>query len=466
MKNISVLFFLVFYISLKAQDVGVKLPISTLPNTTLDVNGSVAFREGTALNLTNPINDNVALGNFSLFRITGATAPFAITGFTNGVDGRILTLINATSQILTLPHQGTSSAANQINTGGTSIDLAANGVAILVYNFSLSKWILTGGQGFKYDWLLTGNSGTTPGTHFLGTSDAQPFVLKANNTEGVRLLSSGNLGIGTPTAQNTLDIEGGAVIGTTYSGTNTAPTNGLLVEGNTGLASTLKIGTSPSTIDASSALEIESTTKGFVPPRMTTAQMNLIASPLVGSIVFNTTLNCFHQYKTTDGWTSLCNTITPFTYEALQTSILTQSFGSAFADIPGVSGLSVSFPRSGTYTLIARAYFASDNTNTSDNSGAQGSFKLVVDGTSYEESYLASLGIYNADDSFTFWGLGTQGMIVKTMTVTAGSHTISIQGRTWSGTNCPDASWGIDTTGYVNSGGVQAAWCKLTIVEN
>jgi len=48
----------------------------------------------------------------------------------------------------------------------------------------------------------------------------------------------GDVGIGTATPQNKLDVEGGAVIGATYSGTNTAPTNGLLVEGNVGIGTT------------------------------------------------------------------------------------------------------------------------------------------------------------------------------------------------------------------------------------
>jgi hypothetical protein len=34
---------------------------------------------------------------------------------------------------------------------------------------------------------------------------------------------------------NRLDVKGNAVIGTNYSGVNTAPTNGLLIEGNTGI---------------------------------------------------------------------------------------------------------------------------------------------------------------------------------------------------------------------------------------
>jgi len=54
------------------------------------------------------------------------------------------------------------------------------------------------------------------------------FVVKA----------SGNVGIGTNAPKNKLDVEGGMVIGATYSGTNTAPSNGLLVEGNVGIGTT------------------------------------------------------------------------------------------------------------------------------------------------------------------------------------------------------------------------------------
>jgi len=63
------------------------------------------------------------------------------------------------------------------------------------------------------------------GSAYSGTNTATPNGL----------LVEGNVGIGTPTPENKLDVKGGAVIGSTYSGTNTAPSNGLLVEGNVGI---------------------------------------------------------------------------------------------------------------------------------------------------------------------------------------------------------------------------------------
>ena len=43
-----------------------------------------------------------------------------------------------------------------------------------------------GGGGGGSAWLLTGNAGTNPATNFLGTTDAQPLVIRVNNQETFR----------------------------------------------------------------------------------------------------------------------------------------------------------------------------------------------------------------------------------------------------------------------------------------
>ena len=69
----------------------------------------------------------------------------------------------------------------------------------------------------------------------------------------------------------------------------------------------VKMGNNPTTIGASSVLEIESTNKGVLFPRMTGAQMIAIASPVSGMYIYNTDSLCLCQYNGT-AWRSMCGT--------------------------------------------------------------------------------------------------------------------------------------------------------------
>ncbi|MCC3157507.1 hypothetical protein LJ737_09670 [Hymenobacter sp. 15J16-1T3B] len=47
---------------------------------------------------------------------------------------------------------------------------------------------------------------------------------------------------------------------------------------------------------SSAALEVSSTSKGLLLPRLSTAQMNALAAPVPGLLIYNTTLNKFYGY--------------------------------------------------------------------------------------------------------------------------------------------------------------------------
>jgi hypothetical protein len=66
----------------------------------------------------------------------------------------------------------------------------------------------------------------------------QPIQFKYLGAEKMRITYNGNVGIGTTSPKNKLDVEGGVAIGATYSGTNTAPSNGAIIEGNVGIGTT------------------------------------------------------------------------------------------------------------------------------------------------------------------------------------------------------------------------------------
>ena len=82
--------------------------------------------------------------------------------------------------------------------------------------------------------LYQGNTGET----LLNSASGNLIRFRIANSDKMVINSSGNVGIGTDNPQSKLDVEGNVTIGSNYSGTNSAPTNGLLVEGNVGIGVT------------------------------------------------------------------------------------------------------------------------------------------------------------------------------------------------------------------------------------
>ena len=62
--------------------------------------------------------------------------------------------------------------------------------------------------------------------------------------------------------------------------------------------------TSSTTLDASAKLQVDSTTQGFLPPRMTTTERDAISTPASGLMVYNTTTNKAQCYNGTT-WNDL-----------------------------------------------------------------------------------------------------------------------------------------------------------------
>ncbi len=112
-------------------------------------------------------------------------------------------------------------------------------------------------------WSLTGNNNTTPGTNFIGTTDNKDLYFKTNNNTRVVIDSDGRVGIG-------------------------------------------------SSPQSCAALEVNSTTGGFIYPSMTETQRDAIASPVGGLTIFNTDNNCLQIYNNlSNRWDNihcLCNT--------------------------------------------------------------------------------------------------------------------------------------------------------------
>jgi hypothetical protein len=83
----------------------------------------------------------------------------------------------------------------------------------------------------------------------------------------------------------------------------------------------------PATPAPSSVLDVSSSSKGMLMPRMTTAQRNAIASPANGLLVFDTDVNCVMFYSTgLAAWNSLCTNSTTATLIANTTTVSSGAF--------------------------------------------------------------------------------------------------------------------------------------------
>jgi hypothetical protein len=137
--------------------------------------------------------------------------------------------------------------------------------------------------------LLVQNSA---GTQTFKVQDDGDLFFSGLETSPMRIHTQGNANKGI-TVDNEIDI--GAFSGITFKLWDTsAYSNFMRIVGNTANRALVIGGT---TNDASAILQIDSTSKGFLPPRMTTTQKNAIASPATGLVLYDSTTNKLQCYN-------------------------------------------------------------------------------------------------------------------------------------------------------------------------
>ncbi len=159
-------------------------------------------------------NRSVGIGLDTTPRTVSASSVFSVMGGNVGVG----TVAPSTTVDIFKTTSGAIKIVDGTQGTGKVLTSDANGVG---------TWQTpTGGGGNA--WNLVGNAGTTAGTNFIGTTDSQDFVTKTNNTEKMRVLSSGNVGIGTnaPEFKLSVDNDGGIMAKGTFGQGATLTTTG------------------------------------------------------------------------------------------------------------------------------------------------------------------------------------------------------------------------------------------------
>ena len=120
------------------------------------------------------------------------------------LNANALLELESSSKGLLLPRMTTAQVATMTtppdgmmiyNTDSTCITIRRGGV-----------WRSLCAEGNGQPWSTTGNSNTDPSQNFVGTKDNQSLVFRTNNAEVMRMLTGGNIGIGTTTPTNKLHI--------------------------------------------------------------------------------------------------------------------------------------------------------------------------------------------------------------------------------------------------------------------
>ncbi|HPQ08338.1 MAG TPA: hypothetical protein PK995_03850 [Bacteroidia bacterium] len=123
-----------------------------------------------------------------------------------------------------------TSPANSLLVYNTNATVTG-GCGVGYYYWNGTQWVCllssTGSGGSSTAWLTTGNSGTTPPTNFLGTTDNNDFVIKTNNTEIARFTAGWRVGIGTTTPNGKLDVRTSTVNNGIYVESTTNAGNGV-----------------------------------------------------------------------------------------------------------------------------------------------------------------------------------------------------------------------------------------------
>ncbi|MEI8204838.1 MAG: beta-propeller fold lactonase family protein, partial [Bacteroidota bacterium] len=116
------------------------------------------------------------------------------------------------------------------NTGGTSTDYYPRSLAISGNNAYVVNENSDNLQVFQLGCSTTESIIVNPAT---GAFSTTPILWQEANSN-ISNTNAGNVGIGTHTPQNKLDINGSTALGA-YAGTNAAPLEGLIVSGNVGI---------------------------------------------------------------------------------------------------------------------------------------------------------------------------------------------------------------------------------------
>jgi hypothetical protein len=289
-------------------------------------NAAATLEVGGTARVRNDVSLATVSGNVQIGTTTDAGFRLDVNG-TARVTGafRVDSLTNATGNFITTSATGVLQQRTAAQTLG---DIGGIGGTIASGQVAFATGANTVGGDDGLFWDNTNKRlgiGTNAPNATLTLAENSIFLWRGGANQGFSAVSSRinvlfagivshrfratGLSLGSATdPTTTLDVYGNGRIrdgvslaytsGNVQIGTTTDSGFRLDVNGTARVQSTLKVGAATAQ-NGSAVLDIESTTRGFLPPRMTTAQRDAIASPAQGLQIFNTTTTKTETYDGT-----------------------------------------------------------------------------------------------------------------------------------------------------------------------
>lgn len=263
-----------------------------------NVSGAPQFKNGTGGAVT-LIYDGGALGTPSsgtLTNCTGLPVTTGVSGLGTNVAAFLETPTSANLAAALTDETGSGAAVFATSPTITTPTISRGSVglvATLQDNNGASATMTTDSSGRNF-FAINGKSGAVGNggayVQLTGYEEAWTTLNVQSNTSGQRVMRFGTL-------SNRFSIQRlndgiSSITATPFSFANNAPTNSfyMLTSGTVGFGT--------STPSEKALLDLTSTTKGFLPPRMTTTERNAITSPVAGLMIYNTTTNKLNVYTT------------------------------------------------------------------------------------------------------------------------------------------------------------------------
>jgi hypothetical protein len=346
--------------------------------------------------------ENVAVGGGSMFSsVTGDGNTFMgyQSGYNaNGASSNTGVGLNSLRDVTS----GGSNTAIGHNTGrgittGTGNTILGAGVTGLSSSLT-NNIILASGAGTRLayngtSWTMTGalGVGTVTSTGDVSASGG----VKINGTLEIKSTAQGVMSVMNIANTDFNRLILGPSATTSYPALSRSGSNLLVKDAADGVTSSLGIGVT--SVSASAALEIASTTKGLLIPRMTTAQRTAISSPATGLLVFDTDLNKVYQ-KSSAAWSGLVDNTSAETIAGAKTfsSDVTISGGNALVASTATGtnrGIKL-----GTISLADNIGYGTFQTSTGTNTAS--TLMLLPRGTGHSGSGLKS-GLTFMENDFT-----------------------------------------------------------------